>query len=411
MRNRTSSRTPPNAGLAGRALLVAATLASVSLWPPRLQAQESRTFYWEAPRTVCTDGGPGSDRLLYLDGAYRIPTDQYPRRCSLRLTWTTNRPPAGFDVSREAVVERRGEVVDDAGRSRGGVGSFRDQNTVVAEIPLRQLPSATLRLGLRVRRANGEVHVSNPHSGPSVRAAPPVEPPRITSFRIDGGASRTSDPTLRLDLTTTGAQPAEIMIGERPGPGFAGAHWQPYAPTTGAFGGIQTYTLHDRGAGRKTIHVKVRSGGLESESVFDAIDFRPLETIRVPSAEALDLAAREGFRHTAAERAPGGYCLVGVAENRPNMPRGADLAATTSCEFSLFEGRRLADGWSVVTMTLSGRTGRMTVRRRPSGSDPHLVVQLVGGRSHVFVDETAYRSLTITLQGPEGADWRDAFRR
>lgn len=412
--------------------LLAITTAALAYDAP---AQDLRTFQWETPRTMCTDGRPGSDQLTLQNGVFLIPVDQFSRPCKLRLVWQFPSPPSDFNVAREAVVEQRGEFIDGTGRRLGGLGAFRDQRTVVADIFLNQLPVGTARLGMRIRRANGEMHTPDPPLKSFARGGATVtEGPRITSFQINGGASKAFDPILRLDIATAGAQPTHIMISEGSAMGyrsagtrlelrqpelrrisvdhFAGARWQVYMPSVGANGGQQAYQLKNRTPGKKTVHIKVRAGEAESEPASASIEFVQLETYEADERRVLEVSENNGFRHIAQPLTAGTNCRI--------IPTDDGFAVFLSsgeghrCRYTLFSGRTLAPGWSVQRFDLIQLDGfDSEVERRPAGVVAQAQIIAEPDRREFGeplrpISLTAF-SIRLILRGPAGQRWQDAF--
>ena len=88
--------------------------------------------------------------------------------------------------------------------------------------------------------------------------------PSISFFSIDGGAAATSSQEVTLD-TTCPETPLELMASESPE--FDGAVWDSYEPS-------MNFTLSP-GVGTRTVYVKVRNPGGESETASDTIFLEP----------------------------------------------------------------------------------------------------------------------------------------
>jgi formylglycine-generating enzyme required for sulfatase activity len=108
------------------------------------------------------------------------------------------------------------------------------------------------------------------------RSLPAGLTPTLTSFAINGGDASTTNRTVTLDNTASGA-PTACMASENPF--FTGAAWQPYAQAP-------SFTLSAT-AGVKTVYFKVRNAvGQESVPLSDSIDRRlPVWVITTNSVE------------------------------------------------------------------------------------------------------------------------------
>lgn len=148
----------------------------------------------------------------------------------------------------------------------------------------------------------------------------------------------------------------------------------------------------------------------------------------IPGAEAWDAARRAGFefhpvipddRHLLSGRRDGVATTLKACDSATEpcvvvarIERGALVVVEPDCErcerahdFTLFDGHTLAEGWTVREVRLDGN-GWSWVRRPATDTDRLAftvrVTAASGAEAGVTIDE-------ITLLGPPGADWRDAF--
>lgn len=224
--------------------------------------------------------------------------------------------------------------------------------------------------------------------------------------------------------------------------------WRSYpGPTTEIH-----YTFQDqRTRGRRLLYYQVRStnprtGVVTFSNIASAtLDFRPPDPRRVgPLAgyavnpdEAYTFAKTHGFTFaarptTANQNGWTPNCRVQTTD--PDRSRrhvlvlmGAPLPGTPPlvpqyCTFWLFFGRRLAPGWRVKawqTVACRGPVGGCDgkVKKLPSGDDLSTVVDTrndgypeISGSHSQFVGSFWFELTRLTLIGPTGADWHDAFR-
>ena len=136
----------------------------------------------------------------------------------------------------------------------------------------------------------------------------------------------------------------------------------------------------------------------------------------VNGAIALAVANRNGFRTSAGSYQSDARCVVAghlVIVRKKFRPPPVPLTVT-SCNVRFFEGRRLASGWRMVdarvryARAVDGNFGRCRIIRGRN------VCRLSGLQQMPPIAVSTLQSvelLSITLEGPRGRNWLDAFAR
>lgn len=411
------------------AALIVISLFAIAIFGPRLtQAAEARLFRWESVEIVCSGQQAGTS--IPFAGSYSIPSmnSQQRRSCTLRIVWRLNgRVP---DWRAEALYQRtvrgNGFLIINGRRTTHPVSRFRgDRRLFQAQVPARSLPTLPTQMGIEILEENGTQVTASPTYRRFVAGDPlRAEAPRILAVQINGGERRVTEPRLRLDLTTAGGQVTHYMVTENVSgrsADFSRSRWQTFPPTTGA-ARPATYTLRNTSAGQKTIAIKVKSGTLESAPKFASFDFLQLATYELRGGNVVDdvlrFSQQQGFRHSAEPLTRFTECEVGINEGivflRPSSG-GLSPKMLRVCSYTLFAGRRLQRDWSLKEIKIKPHRGFRLARmkRRGGGLTPYTEFVLDDGgvkpKSRGFVLGGA--AIELTLQGPAGADWKDAFRR
>lgn len=265
--------------------------------------------------------------------------------------------------------------------------------------------------------------------------------PNITSFLIDQGARNTTDAEVTLNWTFSGSA-THYRVSQRDD--FAGAPWLSLGnpPQSTGYTGIP-FTLQPPAPGmplrgRQTVYLQLRNGGQFSavESARIGVLSRPVRLRSFPQtptteeyAFSSDAQIREVITHalgrgyTFDEQPVSGqptcsFDLRGspvlMETNRPpSAVIGTEFIAAAAlgdprCRFRLFWGRALADGWRVedVRYQLLEDGGEWSYDVAPNtpGQGPGFALLLSTGLTNV-----ALKITRLVLEGPSGAEWREAF--
>ena len=408
-------------------------LALLLIIPDLAWAEVRYEFEWASISTRCNDG-PGTAQLEQVQGTYRIPNDQLNRPCELVIVWRLRAASRNsINVSREAVVERRGRLVTRDGQILGPAGSGGDNNSASAGVPVRNLSleqggQVRIDLGFELARANGDRWLSTPQFLRFSRGVPTIPTaPRITRVTIRGGYEQIASSVIPLDIRTTGGQVTRYITSENDR--FTHAKWRPIS------GGMQfSHSMRNRQPGIKKIWVKVASGKLVSNT--RVLKFRLAGTFRPNSKEAFNFAISQGYQHRIVTRNKDSDDIIKelvFIKDRPSIQQKGDgcflvsrpssieivVDAGMACDISLFEGRDLNRGWSIsVFPTVRGGSpnrGKLTNDTRAGGRRANEKFRVsVAALPPAFLAPRLYftapiATFSVKLTGPS-ADWRDAFR-
>lgn len=246
--------------------------------------------------------------------------------------------------------------------------------------------------------------------------------PEITAFRIDDGARTTDEDSVRLSWSYTGTA-SHYRVSEDPR--FAGATWTAPAQVPDGV----TYGFADPRAGTKTVYLELRR--------MDSPGVRARATIRREDSSvhafSTDVRIHDVIRYAASR----GYQFVGQAltdhtecrvyglfefRNKQyrkirmslDLPTGAGTnPGLYRCRFRFFHGKTLEEGWRISDARVQGlEQAELMIETQPgAGGGGSGFSVLLTWEGHLL--DTGYATGKITrlvLEGPAGADWREAFR-
>lgn len=259
-----------------------------------------------------------------------------------------------------------------------------------------------------------------------------ILPPELESFQINSGTATTSTVEVKLN--------SQAMVGTSPRfgrarlapthyraseqAGFAGAQWLDYQSAPG-------FTL-SQGAGEKTVYLQVAnlSSDAPPTGAYSAVHCDSIRVLdpnarmefSLGSVDAYAMGTVYGFGFSATPLDPTSQCMI-----RPRPGSSRDLRLTSygrplgplhqmagsRCEFTLFGQQELQDGWTFKSYGLnhegcSGATVGYRVEAAPVEDSRSIVFRI---RTWSEPDSVCELNLSrINLDGPEEADWADAFR-
>jgi hypothetical protein len=253
-----------------------------------------------------------------------------------------------------------------------------------------------------------------------------VAPPSLQTFTVDNGAAETSADTVTLRWTYThpagpGQPVAGVRVRSKPPQGA----WAPWpAWTSGSqWNGTATMALSKQlsGAARPGVHefeIQLRDR-LDQVSATRTASItrtgapapglaRPTQRYQVDGRAAWRFAWDTGFKFAATVRAPLSTCTLLPWDNliEARVAQSVNnIGATPRCRFEIFTAKKLRPGWRLIEARFNHDTDAriVTFLQRLAGTDvPYFS----------FETHTPYRYglQYIVLEGPVGADWRDAFR-
>jgi hypothetical protein len=247
----------------------------------------------------------------------------------------------------------------------------------------------------------------------------PAPAPNVTSFAINGGAASTTATRVVLNMSVQNASSYRASENSA----FSGAVWKAWTITA-----VPPFDLSP-GNGPKTVYVQVKNpAGQVSPAVNDSITLNvppPPARVeyRIPAGEAHTFSTEQGFKTSQACNNPpieeaswrdvnqgsggsGPMMISLLVMGKPYITFGA------RCDFVLFDGRQLNEGWVFKSYDAVGPTDTYghgyTVTERPTVGS-----RTIRFRIHLWCDagNTCRFDITfITLEGPAGQDWREAFR-
>lgn len=242
-----------------------------------------------------------------------------------------------------------------------------------------------------------------------------AEAPKILRFAVDDGAAATNSLHVTLHSETTGA-PAMYRASERRD--LKGADWRPYAPAV-------VFHLSPDGDAERMVYMQVRRGDQVSRVARDGIRFAlRRQTVSLPLGAARAHAMDLGWMFSVAPGNPFSVCNFRAEDDRLVLSaRQKKSGFDGVCDFVLFGGdRRLAPGWKFVSFERSRprfRNCRVRFAQFPviEGRELTFGLRVIDARQPAAEKKDpdylragcAYAIERITLEGPAGANWRQAF--
>lgn len=230
--------------------------------------------------------------------------------------------------------------------------------------------------------------------------------PQITAMSINGGAAAiTLDDDVYLTVQVSGPV-TEYRVSEVSGQ-FTdpAAAWTPY-PRQSVSGGAIRLPWGSRfrtPAGAKTVYLQLRNGVQMSNVASDSVAM--VTTYRAPAIDAIGVARANGFEVTGVSN----LCLMQPKPAGMNFfvetAGTVDMAVSgfIPCPYRLLAGRALARGWTLERYVWASQDPTRACGSLPdSGLAAPLTLKGFGC-------EATLREITLT--GPIGARWQDAFAR
>lgn len=301
-------------------------------------------------------------------------------------------------------------------------------------VTFKALASAAARTGLVIRISDGRQSIDIPAKiieiavgparpvntlGPANTSPRPIDTtksttsgPVVTSVAINNGAASTVSTHVTLNMSVQGAgyyRASESSV-------FTGANWQVWTITA-----VPSFDLSP-GNGMKTVYVQVKNAaGTISPTASDtiALSVPPAPSRQeyvIGGGEAYIFSQTQGFKFSTKLEDP-------VTQEGYIKGDGGLLNLSTSgkpmnifgsrCDYVLFDGRELTEGWvfksynaSPVALITTRTTTRVDER-------PEAGSRIIRFKIHLSTEAGSFVSFTIvnlTLEGPAGRDWREAFR-
>jgi len=261
---------------------------------------------------------------------------------------------------------------------------------------------------------------------PGAASSATVAAPSLQTFTVDNGAAETAADTVTLRWTFThpagpGQPIAGVRIRTKPPQGVwtawpawtSGTQWN--ATTTVA---LSTLPNGAPRPGRHEFEIQLRdrldqvsatrTAGITRAGAATPGLSRPTQRHQVDGRTAWQFAWETGFEYESAGLAPLSTCVLSPWYNRieARVAQGpTNIGAQPRCRFELFTKKKLRAGWKMLEARFNHDTDTriVTFVQRLAGTDvPYFS----------FETKTPYRYglQYIVLEGPVGADWRDAFR-
>lgn len=239
--------------------------------------------------------------------------------------------------------------------------------------------------------------------------------PLVVGFHINNDAAETDSREIMLTHVVSG-DPDSYRASERRD--MKDASWLRYVEAP-------LYRLAARGPRQRSVYFQIRRGARVSAIVRDSIVLvPPRQTVALPLTQVHARAAANGWTFSARPANPVSTCRISVAQAGLTMTtRQRDAGVDGVCRFVLFGGaHRLKAGWRYAAHG-SRRTRADRCRFRffavPESDGARLTYKLTviererpaAAGDHALGRGCRYVITGITLRGPAGADWRDAFRR
>lgn len=304
-------------------------------------------------------------------------------------------------------------------------------STTSRAVTLKALANAPVRAGLVIRISDGRQSIDIPAKiiqiavGPAkpINTQGPVDTsprlidttktsstgPVVMSVAINAGAASTASTRVTLNMSVQNA--AYYRASENSA--FTGASWQSWTITA-----VPPFDLSP-GNGTKTVYVQVKNAaGTISPTASDTITLNApaRQQYTISGADAYTFSQTQGFKFsTKLENAAtqegyirvDGSTLALYTTGKPFKVFGA------RCDFVLFDGRELKDGWTFVSYNARSEAGISTKSSYRVDERPMAGSRTVRFRIHLWTDPESwifYVLQNLTLEGPANADWREAFR-
>lgn len=261
---------------------------------------------------------------------------------------------------------------------------------------------------------------------PGAPSSSSVAAPSLQTFTVDNGAAQTSADTVTLRWTYThpagpGQPIAAVRVRTRPPQGAwpawpawtAGIEWN--GTTT------MSLTTQPNGTprpGRHEFEIQLRdrldqvsssrTAGITRTLTGAATVSRPRQRYQVDGRAAMRFANETGFGFAKVVIQPNSLCTLDQYDNRieaRHVPTNNTVGVKPRCRFDFFVNKKLRAGWRLTgaRLTHDDDPNMLVFQQRPSGTDvPFFSIET----------RLPYRGglLFLELEGPPGADWRDAFR-
>jgi hypothetical protein len=184
-----------------------------------------------------------------------------------------------------------------------------------------------------------------------------------------------------------------------------------------------THTLSDSSPGEKRLYFQVKSAGLDNYAT-SAVERAAIDVAARPDQrlvftrgnnllDVMTHAQSRGFTVREVKVSGTGNCYAVDDGTSFSARRTIIDVFTLECEFGFFEsGKRLQNGWRLISVALDDADGfRMT--KAPAGTDdPNVRFRLTNDVLPVNENLSipySVRTQEVVLEGPAGANWRDAF--
>ncbi len=252
-----------------------------------------------------------------------------------------------------------------------------------------------------------------------------VAAPSLQTFTVDNGATQTTADTVTLRWTYThpagpGQPIAGVRVRYRP-PNGAWPDWPAWVSGTQWNASTTMMLATTNGAPRLGPHefeVQLRDR-LDQRSATrlaritrvttSTTDLsRPRQRYQVDGRAAMRFATETGFGFATVVIQPNSICTLNPYDNRieaRHVPTNNTVGVKPRCRFDFFVNKKLRAGWRMagVRLNYDDDPNMLVFQQRPSGTDvPFFSIET----------KLPYRGglLYLELEGPPGADWRDAFR-
>lgn len=248
-----------------------------------------------------------------------------------------------------------------------------------------------------------------------------IKPPVVRYFQINNGASTTTTVEVTLNHKIASGQPGYILrhipthYRVSQSASFHGAEWKPYNNTL-------RYNLGGN-EGEKTVYFQVakisslgNSTPITSNVVCDSIELRSRREFTIGGRDVFAMGQEYGFVSTA--RA-GTDSTAKIDHNQWRgswlalMCFGRTLEDPSQCDFTLFDGKELNEGWvfksyNFLTTDCEGNDRGFAVNEKPVEGSRTI-------RFRIELRSDAHQGCEViipnlTLEGPGDKEWVDAFR-
>jgi hypothetical protein len=252
-----------------------------------------------------------------------------------------------------------------------------------------------------------------------------TSPPEITDFQINARSAKSRTRNVQLTWSVRGTV-THYRVSEDAT--FRGVPWQ---AGDGSIGDV-AYTLEDDRPGLKRLYLQIRWDDGEPATESAEIEYEPEPVpepeparvlFQINGKTAWEEARQQGFEFYPV---PKHFLIVtsprdGVDTRlQDDMPSGATVFARVTMgelwayggatgetwTYRLFAGRDLAPGWTI-KFVMPELPAIFAVPPTSDSATPVFELKITVG---IFQQLQAPIGLVV-LEGPEGADWRDAFRK